>query len=395
MKWEERGLSVTENLVAIAMTVVKTKSAALHYETLVASHASTCSDVGELGHRRKQFIALLRAAEVWCDRQIAMFLSTPLPSTKLPPHFYVTADKSTPNRISNQAVMVCPIVAGHRLAIAVCAPEVYESVESGIDGDVSGANAPELATTIYQNVKNAYPTIQDSLLQGAWMGTVCDGAYATAAQFKKTVSTILNHEKYDPNLFSVLWDAPHFIDLAFGDVFEGKIGSSKAFVSLLVQRTCVIHRIFQRGKMLKHAMSMGKTQDEFVLRLTSRACSTRFSTSQYMEFRKLLESLPLFIKTFREFHYSEMKEYQIAGEDFLLDLCGICNILKCLMHLLIALQSISCPCWKVLSWWPNLKSHIENMKTSLSICSPSSLFPLLKEHSCDILSMKFKGTKLV
>ena len=106
-----------------------------------------------------------------------------------------------------------------------------------MDGDVSGANAPEIATTIYQNVKNAYPTIQDSLLKGAWMGTVCDGAYATAAQFKKTLSTILNHEFFSFVEFSVLWDAPHFIDLAFSDVFEGKIGSSKAFVSLLVQRT--------------------------------------------------------------------------------------------------------------------------------------------------------------
>ena len=156
---------------------------------------------------------------------------------------------------------------------------------------------------------------------------VCNGAYATTAQFNKTLSTILNHKKYDPSLFSVLWDAPHFIDVVFSNVFEGKIGSSKAFVSLLVQRTRVIHHIFRRGKMLKHAMSMGKTQDEFVLRLTSRACSTRFSTSQYMEFRKLLKSLPLFIKTFREFHYSEM-EYQIAGKDFLLDLCGICNMLE-------------------------------------------------------------------
>ena len=190
------------------------------------------------------------------------------------------------------------------------------------------------------------------------METVCDGAYATAAQLKKTLSTILNHEKYDPSLFLIVWDAPHFIDLAFTDVFEGKIGSSKAFVSLLVQRTCVIHRIFQPGKMLKHAMSMGKTQDEFVLRLTSRACSTRFSTSQYMEFRKLLESLPLFIKTFREIQYLEMKEYQIAGEDFLLDLCGICDILKPLMDLLIALQSIACPCWKVLSWWPSVRHHL-------------------------------------
>jgi hypothetical protein len=88
------------------------------------------------------------------------------------------------------------------------------------------------------------------------MGTVCDGAYATASEFKKTLSTILNHEKYDPSLFSVLWDAPRFIDLAISDVFEGKIGASKEFVCQLVQRTCVVHRIFQRGKMLKRAMSM-------------------------------------------------------------------------------------------------------------------------------------------
>ena len=132
-----------------------------------------------------------------------------------------------------------------------------------------------------------------------------------------------------------------------------------------------------------------------MLRLTSRACSTRFSTSQYMEFLKLLDSLPLFIKTFREFQYSEIKEYQIAGEDFLPDLCGICDILKPLMDLLVALQCITCPCWKVLSWWPNLKSHMENMKSSLSVYSPSSLFPLLTEHSRDILSREFKGTERV
>ena len=133
------------------------------------------------------------------------------------------------------------------------------------------------------------------------MGTVCDGAYATAQEFKKTLSAMLNHEQYDPSFSSVLWDALHFIDLVFSDVFDGKVGASKEFVSQLIQRTSVVHRMFQQGKMLKHAMSMGKTQDKLVLRLTSRACSTRFSTSQYMEFQKLLESLPLFIKTFREF----------------------------------------------------------------------------------------------
>ena len=44
-----------ENLIGIALTVVKTKSAAVHFEMMVASHPFTGSDVGEFRHSRKQF----------------------------------------------------------------------------------------------------------------------------------------------------------------------------------------------------------------------------------------------------------------------------------------------------------------------------------------------------
>ena len=84
----------------------------------------TSSDVGEIGHSRKQFSAILRAAEVWCDKRVAEFLFSSLPSTKLPPHYYSTSDKSTPNIISNQAISVCPFVNNRRLTIAVSSPEV-------------------------------------------------------------------------------------------------------------------------------------------------------------------------------------------------------------------------------------------------------------------------------
>lgn len=114
-----------------------------------------------------------------------------------------------------------------------------------------------------------------------------------------------------------------------------------------------------------------------------------------MEFLKLLDSLSLFIKTSREFQFSEIKEYQIAGDDFLLDFCGICDIMKPWMNPFVTLQGLSIPCWKVLSWWPSLKLHMESMTNSLSIESPTSSFPLLKKHSSDILSRKFKGTDLV
>ena len=58
--------------------------------------------------------------------------------------------------------------------------------------------------------------------------------------------------------------------------------------------------------MLSHAIAMAKSDDDLLLRLTSRSCGTRFSASQYVEFRKLIDSLPLYIKTFREFKYTEV-----------------------------------------------------------------------------------------
>ena len=36
--------------MSIALTVVKTKSAATHYETMIVSHSFTGSDVSELGY---------------------------------------------------------------------------------------------------------------------------------------------------------------------------------------------------------------------------------------------------------------------------------------------------------------------------------------------------------
>ncbi|CAB3986892.1 Hypothetical predicted protein [Paramuricea clavata] len=50
-----RARAVTENLIRIALSIVNVKAAALHYETLVASHQLTGSDVGEFSHGQKQF----------------------------------------------------------------------------------------------------------------------------------------------------------------------------------------------------------------------------------------------------------------------------------------------------------------------------------------------------
>lgn len=111
-KRRERGIRVTENIVRVAFTIIQMKTAAQHFETSIASHVSTGSDMGDMGHGRKQFNEVMRAAEIFIDEQTKDFLMKPMLSTSLPPHFYVTADKSTINHTTNQAVMICLVVDG-------------------------------------------------------------------------------------------------------------------------------------------------------------------------------------------------------------------------------------------------------------------------------------------
>ena len=78
---------------------------------------------------------------VWVDQRTASFLAKPMPSTGFPPHFFISADKSTPQRFTNQAIMICPIADGTRVAIPVNSPEVYSKEPDAIPGTISGANA--------------------------------------------------------------------------------------------------------------------------------------------------------------------------------------------------------------------------------------------------------------
>ena len=95
--------------------------------------------------------------------------------------------------------MVCPVIDGQRKAIAVSSSEVYNDAKNDIDGDVRGATAPELAKILYDEIAEAY-SIEESVIRGAWIGTVCDGAYQ-AAEFASTLKSILKQEHLDDSAF--------------------------------------------------------------------------------------------------------------------------------------------------------------------------------------------------
>lgn len=74
----------------------------------------------------------------------------------------MTVDKATVNKRSNQAVLICPILDGKRVPIAVAAPEVYTSKA---DGSVEGGSLSHSATQALEITENAYgKDIVDSLI---------------------------------------------------------------------------------------------------------------------------------------------------------------------------------------------------------------------------------------
>ena len=89
-----------------------------------------------------------------------------------------------------------------------------------------------------------------------------------------------------------------------------------------------------------------------------------------------------------------MKEYDILGTDFVLDLCCICDSMQSVVDLMTAVQGLSCPCWKICVWLPRVKEFLERLMEE-DITDPLESMPILKEHIGKIMEGSFKGQKLV
>jgi hypothetical protein len=188
----------------------------------IAARVLTGSDLRDLGHSCNHFNKIVAAISAWIDRQTATFLLKPLESTSFPPHFFITADKSSPRRLSNQAVMICPMANGEHTAIPINSPIVYSSKNKDV-GNVSGATAGELANQIVHTIKQA-------------------------------LHRVLNVD-IDPEFSAGVWDPSHWINLAILDIRDDKLGSSSTFLRSLINHSKNIHTMFGRGKMLSSAIA--------------------------------------------------------------------------------------------------------------------------------------------
>ena len=140
------------NQLKSALLVVK--AASLHYENVIGFLHSCGANVGNLGHGRNQLNSMIKAFQSYSHKKTHDLLTTPLPSTKLLPHFGTTSDKSTPTHVSNHAIMILVMVNGKKTAIPVDAPPVYSYAVAGLEGGTAEELA-EQVICISKNIKAA------------------------------------------------------------------------------------------------------------------------------------------------------------------------------------------------------------------------------------------------
>jgi len=115
------------NQLRTALTVVKTKSAMMHYETLLSFGQQIGGEVGDIGMSRKRMPEILQHIDTYLDEECSKVLRQPLKSTGMPPHFFISVDKSTPRRETNQALLLLFVNEGKRVAFPVSANVVYKT----------------------------------------------------------------------------------------------------------------------------------------------------------------------------------------------------------------------------------------------------------------------------
>jgi hypothetical protein len=424
----KRKCTVVKNQLRAAIGVVKSKSAARCYEERIAELHLAGADVGDYGHSRNLFNDMIRVVNYFIDKRTQKFLQDPLPNTGILPHFYITADKSTNHRITNQVTMVCPVVNGKRQAIPLGMTDVYQ------DATGQGGKGEELAAKLYEDLNRHANILTNTTDFLKVQGRVFDGQYLNApftSKMNEPLEQLLskkrvdedkvgkdhgdksdedksddnseddeeesdddskcdeNAEQEDPTdalWWPLQWDPGHWLDKVFGK-YKGE-----PFISRLITRTNYVHHLFSHGK--SHSVSKATAAElELPFLVTVSFAHQRFMSSSYNQFLKLERSLEVYIETYRDHDNREIGDYKIAGNDFVFDLLGTIDLLWPLVLLMLRGQLLWCPGWKFVGWLPLVKSQMKKFAREIKCRNPSKLVcPRIHEHGNEIKNLRFVAT---
>ena len=163
--------------------------------------------------------------------------------------------------------------------------------------------------------------------------------------------------KYEDDLsLPITWDPAHLLNLGVTDVRDSNSKSGKYF-RLFIKRCNIFNQLLSHGK----GFAFLKLIDSEALRPVSYA-TQRFTSSSYEQWTKIFKSYESFIEAFEKLHPNrndnEEWQYMIKGSDFICDLLGLMDVLKPLVDLMLQMQSLDSPIWKLKKLWPCLQEKL-------------------------------------
>ncbi len=249
------------------------------------------------------------------------------------------------SRTTNQAILVVARNAdGVPCPIPIAAPKVYT--------DFQPASYESLAELLVK-------AIEDNLsheVLSRLCGVAADGPYQ-ATGFRKKLLEILNIvDDKDQLLFPVTWDAAHALNLGVVDVKDSKTESGNHF-QRFVKRCNVFNNILSNGKRFAFLQLLDSSARRPVAYATQR-----FTSSSYEQWLKIDKSYSSFWQAFELLHPDREEEqelqYMIAGFDFVSDLLAFLDMLQPVVDLMLRVQSLDTPIWKLKLWWPKVKAEL-------------------------------------
>ena len=226
----------------------------------------------------------------------------PLPSTRLPPHYWATVDKGTHYRVTNQAgLVVDQDQNGNLPPIPVAGSEIYF--------DFQGAPFSILAKQLINAVENNF----SSGILSRLSGVAADGPYQ-ASGFRNQLYEMLFIAEIHDLALPITWDPALLLNLCVNDVRNSKSESAE-FFRVFIKRCNVFNHILSHEK----GLSFLQMFEEPSLKTVNYAAQ-RFASSSYNQWLKIERNFSSYRKAFEILHSNrdETKEWQymICGSDY-------------------------------------------------------------------------------
>ena len=287
---ESRQKQITKNIFWVAITDLKLGAASKHFQTLLSLLACWDTDIGNISHSWKNMDSIIYCIEKVINRKTAKWLSMPLSSTRLPPHYWATVDKGTPFRVTSQAVLtVSWDQYGTPSSIPVATSEIYL--------DFHGASYIILAKQLINIIKNNF--FSDIL---SWLyGVAADGPYQAFGFRNHLYEMLFIPEIHKDLALPITWDPAHLLNPDVTDVRDSKSENAE-FFRLFIKQCNVFNHILSHGKGFSFLLVLEEPSLGPV-----RYAARRFASSSYNQWLKSKEVSEVFGRHLKFFIRTERK----------------------------------------------------------------------------------------